>query len=80
MLPHALRVCADRTPRSFQTGRFLGTEGHDVHETGLMQLPPMSKPAPKTQTAVSQIQFKPYTDDELYVEYLMGTSENVYFR
>ncbi|KAF1964544.1 Presilphiperfolan-8-beta-ol synthase [Bimuria novae-zelandiae CBS 107.79] len=31
---------------SFQTGRFLGTEGHDVHETGLMQLPPTFKRAP----------------------------------
>jgi hypothetical protein len=27
---------------SFQTGRFLGAEGHDVHETGLMHLAPTS--------------------------------------
>ncbi|KAF7913584.1 hypothetical protein EAE99_010610 [Botrytis elliptica] len=25
---------------SFQTGRYLGPEGHDVHETGIMYLPP----------------------------------------
>ncbi|KAF7956989.1 hypothetical protein EAE96_004311 [Botrytis aclada] len=25
---------------SFQTGRYLGPEGHDVHETGIMHLPP----------------------------------------
>ncbi|GJC85376.1 presilphiperfolan-8-beta-ol synthase [Colletotrichum liriopes] len=26
---------------SFQTGRYLGPEGHDVHETGIMHLPPI---------------------------------------
>ncbi|KAG9254334.1 Presilphiperfolan-8-beta-ol synthase [Emericellopsis atlantica] len=28
---------------SFQTGRYLGSEGHDIHETGIMHLPPAEK-------------------------------------
>ncbi|TGO18467.1 hypothetical protein BPAE_0381g00040 [Botrytis paeoniae] len=30
----------DHKVMNFQTGRYLGPEGHDVHETGIMYLPP----------------------------------------
>ncbi|KAK2596069.1 hypothetical protein N8I77_013577 [Diaporthe amygdali] len=62
---------------SFQTGRFLGTEGHDVHETGLMQLPPDIVSAPTIEPGeATPVQIQPYTEVDPYVEYLSDSTGN----
>ncbi|KAL1612136.1 hypothetical protein SLS60_000359 [Paraconiothyrium brasiliense] len=64
---------------SFQTGRFLGNEGHDVHETGLMELPPTFESENDAEPMATPVPFHPQSTDQSCANVKYSEGDEDYF-